>query len=50
MKKRISCADLSPIYKEIKSYKHNGRVLKNGDIQIRKNLALSSKDNILYKI
>jgi hypothetical protein len=49
-KRRSSCAELSSIYREIKNHKHNGRVLANGDIQVGKDLAISSKDSILYKI
>jgi len=49
-KQRISCVDLSPLYRSIKNYKHNGRVLENGDIQVGKDLAMSEKTRILYKI
>ena len=49
-RKITECADYSPIYKSIKNYKHNGRILNNGDTQVGKNLAMSKKDSILYKI
>lgn len=50
MRRRTRCEHLSPIYRKIINHKHNGQVLENGDVRIGKDLALSIKTNLIYKL
>lgn len=44
------CIEGSPTYKKIINHKNNRKILPNGDIRIGKDLAISSKNHILYQI
>ena len=50
MKKKYRCEFDSLMYRSIFNDKRNGKQLPNGDIRIGKDLAVSSKSNLIYKI
>jgi len=50
MKRRYYCEHESLMYRSIFNDKQNGKILPIGDIRIGKDLAVSLKTNLIYKI
>jgi hypothetical protein len=50
MRKRIQCEHASPLYREVKNSKYNGKVLEDGSIRVGKDYYLDVKTNMVCKI
>lgn len=47
---RIQCEHASPLYREVKNSKQNGKILEKGNIRIGKDYYLDIKTNMVCKI
>ena len=49
-KQKYSCAHQSSTFNKLIQEKHNGEILKNGDLRIGNDMALSRQTHLIYKL